>query len=119
MIMNRIIISAPVSDHMGSIVFNCNSTNTELFSLDRRVSRRATLDGDSIINDYGFTHADRTFTIGAVLKSGEIEVLNHIIQTFASVIISTVAGLFLGSFQSTSVKGSEVHMKILIKEKLA
>jgi len=116
--MNNIIISSTVADLAGSVRFKFDPTKTEIFSLGRRVSRRPTLDGGSVIDDYGYTDSDRTFTIVARLPGTMIDAVNYVLKTFSTIVISTVDGLYFGSFQSTKVKGSEVTMKILIKEKM-
>ena len=83
------------------------------------MSRRATLDGGSVFDDYGFSHSDRIFVLVANMSGPMLESLNYLVETFASIMISTVEGLFLGAFQDTIVKGREVTIKILVKEKLA
>jgi len=117
--MNNCVLSATVSDAAGSMRFKFDVKKSEIYSLERRVTRRATLDGGSVTEDYGFTDSDRTFTIVAVLTKTQIESLEYLVRTFSSIVISTVAGLFLASFESTRVKGQEVTIKLLIKEKLA
>jgi hypothetical protein len=117
--MKTIILSSVVADINGHVEFKVDSSKSEIFSRERRVSKRATLDGGSVIEDYGFTHTDRPFTIVARLSESKLRTLNYMIETFSSVIMSTVDGLYLGAFQDSRVKGMEVTIKILIKEKLA
>ena len=116
--MNTIIISSVVADMNGSMRFKFRADKSDIMSMGRRVSKVATLDGGSVTDDFGFTHSDRTFVILATLTKAQIVTLNYMVETFSSITISTVEGLFLGSFRDTKVKGREVSMKILIKEKL-
>jgi hypothetical protein len=117
--MNRAILSAPVSDSQGQIEFKFDVGNSELLSRERRITRRATLDGGSVFDDYGYSHSDRDFTLVTYMSGEMIEALNYMVETFSSILVSTVEGFFLGTFQDTRVKGNEVTIKILIMEKLA
>ena len=117
--MNRVILAATVSDSQGSLEFKFDPSKTDIYSMERRVSKRATLDGGSVFDDYGFSHSDRVFTLVAKMNGVMIDSLNYMVETFTSIMVSTVDGIFLGAFQDTRVKGSEVTIKILIKEKLA
>jgi len=117
--MNTIILSAPVSDIDGVLQFKFDTSKTEIYSLERRVARRATLDGSSVFEDYGFSHTDRTFVIGARLNGTQLDALTYLLETYPSIVVSIVDGLYLAALQDTKVKGSDATIRILIKEKLA
>ena len=50
---------------------------------------------------------NRLFILVASMNGPMIESLNYLVETFASIMVSTVEGLFLGAFQDTIVKGRE------------
>jgi hypothetical protein len=116
--MDTIIISSVVADLNGSMRFKIDPGKSDILSLSRRVSKKATLDGGSVTDDFGFTHSDRTFMIVAKMTGAQVSALNYMVENFTSITVSTVDGLFLGSFQNTKVRGTEVTIKILIKEML-
>ena len=117
--MNMINFASVVSDSQGFLQFKFDTSKTDIYSQERRVSRRATLDGGSVVDDYGFSHSDRTFIVVAKVSGAKLDALNYLVRTFTSIMVSTIDGIFLGAFKDTRVKGNEVTIKILIKEKLA
>jgi hypothetical protein len=117
--MNTVILSSVVADTNGHVEFKMDPSKSEIFSRGRRVSQRATLDGGSVTDDYGYSHTDRPCIIVAKLPLGKIEKINYMIENFSSIILSIKDGLYLGAFQDSRVKGAEITLKIIIKEKLA
>ena len=115
--MSVIVIAAPSADAEGSCTFKYNALS-EVGSLVRRVSRVATLDGGVVINDLGFTHGDRTFSVRAALTKAMTDKLNRILRLYPTVTIAVEEGVFLGAIQSNSITGNVSNLTILIKEKL-
>lgn len=117
--MNTIILSSVISDPFGTMIFKFNPSKSEIYSQGRRVSKRGTLDGGSVFSDYGFTDSDREFNIETQLRGEQLDLLNYMIRNYSSIMVSVIDGLFLAALESTTTIGSNVKLKILIKEKLA
>jgi len=116
--MNNIILSAPAADVNGTVKFKYAGRETDLYSLSRRVTRIATLDGGVVLNDLGFTHGDRTFNISAALTPDQQDSVNRLLRIYPTLMISVQEGLFLGAIEINNVTGNVSVLQILIQEKL-
>lgn len=116
--MNDIILSAPSADVNGTVKFKYAGRETDIYSLSRRVTRTATLDGGSVTNDLGFTHSDRTFNVSAALSPDQQDLVSRLLRTYPTLMISVQEGLFLGAIEVNNVTGNVSVLQILIKEKL-
>jgi hypothetical protein len=55
----------------------------------RRVTRTATLDGQAVIIDNGYTSAGSTLAIEASLTEAEAQRLHHLMQTYPEIIATS------------------------------
>jgi len=109
-----IALSALTFDINGNQAFQTVSPNSQLKNLSRRVSRRATLDGNASIEDNGFSHSDRTFII--VLKNAEkasVDKLTELFKTYSLLLLSTDEGAFEVAPDTLSQKNDEVTIRLL------
>lgn len=89
-------------------------------NLERRVSRVATLDGESTIADLGFTYSDMTYSIKTSnMTTEQITKLENIIKTYSLIRISTREGAFTGVISKMSVGIRPVEFTLLIKRKIS
>ena len=73
---------------------------SDLSASTRRVTRTATLDGQAVIIDNGYTSADSTLAIEAALTEAEAQRLHHLMQIYPEIIASTPEGCYLGVIES-------------------
>lgn len=89
---------------------------------DRRVSRRATLDGGATFTDDGFAHADRTFRITCSIPPApaDLTVLRSLHRNNTQVLCITDEGVFSGVINRFNEQPSgAVSLSFLVKEKLS
>ncbi len=85
----------------------------------RRVSRVATLDGEALLLDYGFSHADSTFDLEVLFSEDKSKQLNRMVQLYAKLVIATRGGLFLGAIKSTKVEKNVIYINFLVEKEIA
>ena len=78
---------------------------SDLSASTRRVTRTATLDGNAVIIDNGYTAADSTLAIEAWLTESEEKRLQHLIQIYPEIIATTPEGCYLGVIDSVRQNG--------------
>ena len=86
----------------------------------RRVNRVATLDGSAVVNDGGFSDADRTlqFRWQPVDKAFEANV-ERITRTYAQIHVSTPSGVFLAAPESYTPGAQESTLRLLVLAKVS
>lgn len=112
-----ISISKTIADRQYGNVIVRELSGSEISSASARISRTALLDGTVYINDFGFCHGDRTFSIKAVLTDAQEMKLRNMLQNWRKVIVSTVEGVFTGTLESLNIYSGTATIKILIKQK--
>ena len=95
----RITLESTVFDPVGVISLEA-LPGSDLSASTRRVTRTATLDGQAIIIDNGYTSADSTLAIEATLTEAEAQRLHHLMQIYPEIIASTPDGCYLGVIDS-------------------
>ena len=73
---------------------------SDLSASTRRVTRTATLDGQAVIIDNGYTAADSTLAIDAALTEPEARALEHLMRIYPEIIATTPEGCYLGVIES-------------------
>lgn len=83
--------------------------------VSRRCSRVATLDGGAVVTDFGYSAADRTYTIKTVADDSALTLwAERIVKTYSSVHIATAYGFFTGTPSRSWVRGGYLYIEILI-----
>ncbi len=62
---------------------------SDLSASTRRVTRSATLDGQAVIIDNGYTSVDSTLNIEAALIEAETQRFHHLMQTYPEIIATS------------------------------
>jgi len=93
--------------------------DSDLSSRRRRVTRVATLDLGSVINDRGFSHSDRTFRIRWQSDDARNSTASRLTQIHGKVNVSTSEGVFSAFIESYEPGALESEMSLLIKERLS
>ena len=100
----RITFESTVFDPVGVISLEALPAS-DLSASTRRVTRTATLDGNAVIIDNGYTSADSTLAIDAWLTETEQQRLQHLIQICPEIIATTPEGCYLGVIDSVRQGG--------------
>ena len=95
----QITLESTVFDPVGVISLEA-LPGSDLSASTRRVTRTATLDGQAVIIDNGYTSADSTLAIEAALTEAEAQRLHHLMQIYPEIIASTPEGCYLGVIES-------------------
>ena len=86
----------------------------------RRMNRVATLDGGAVLNDFGYTDADRTlelrWQVRDKLKGAAVQ---RLVQLYARLHVATPDGFFLAAVEAYRPSTSEASLSLLVIEKLA
>jgi hypothetical protein len=85
--------------------------------ISRRQERTPTLDGDAVITDFGFTQADRTFTLNINATEEQDNNLRQLIEEEYLFALSCREGLFYGSIKDKRGMGGNIRITFLVKEK--
>lgn len=107
-----------VFDPQGSIVIDANPDST-LDTSTRRITRTATLDGNAVIVDNGYTASDSTLSINANLSEPEENRLLRIMHIYPEVVCSTPNGCFLGVIDDMRKSGGINRITFTIQRQLA
>lgn len=110
-----ISITPKVADNENFLVFE-ELPSSNLRSADSRVSRSATLDGGSIIDNQGFSEGDRTIEVEAELTPGQCEVLWNIFTLYTEAYISFKDGFFSGVISAVNIDRTPIRFTFLIEE---
>jgi len=95
----QITFESTVFDPVGVISLEA-LPGSDLSASTRRVTRTATLDGQAVIIDNGYTSADSTLAIEATLTEAEAQRLHHLMQIYPEIIATTPEGCYLGVIES-------------------
>lgn len=112
-------ISALVFDFSGYIELDLLPSYTD-GEVRRRVNRSPTLDGGAVVADGGFSHGDRTLQmrwkrVDSVLE----EAVARMVATYATMVVSTRAGVFLAAPETYNPTADESELRLLVLSKLS
>jgi hypothetical protein len=85
------------------------------FTVSRRATKTATLDGGSVMDDSGYSASDRTYTVKTRDDSGELAAwAERIVKTYSTVEIATRYGFFTGTPMSAWIRDGYLYIEISI-----
>lgn len=116
--MNICAVSTLTYDPLGSIVFQIDPGDAYAFrSVERRVTRTATLDGGAVIVDGGYSPADRTLRLklSSDTSADTMLAIQRIFKTYSMVILFTPEAAFNAAPQSFSVSSNSATANFLVK----
>jgi len=112
-----IAISTPTYNLSGHIVIN-ESPDTLYPQLTRRVTRTATLDGKSSINDMGYSDSDGAYVV-RLNDSSLKDNLESLIKSYPLLYLSTIHGCFSGVIKTMDMSKNTPEFTFLIKERIS
>lgn len=90
-----VAFDAAVFDPAGSVIIDALPSSS-LNTSTRRITRTATLDGNAVIIDNGFTASDSTPRVNAYLSAAQEATVLRLCQLYPEVVCSTPFGCYLG-----------------------
>lgn len=94
--------------------------DSELETITRRVSRTATLDGNSSISDFGYSAADATLLIKLQnLGTADRLALEAMVKLHPLLVVSCRTGCYLGAVSSLNTGITPETITFLVKQKLS
>jgi hypothetical protein len=116
--MTRAVLSTTIFDPEGFVALDV-LPESALDERRRRVNRVATLDGAAAFNDFGFSDADRTFTLRWVPTDAATEAaIDRLVQTYPRLLLAVPGGVFLVAPEILTPGGAESTLILLVERKL-
>jgi hypothetical protein len=100
----------------GSAVLIRDDSRSELLRSRSRVTRTATLDLETVIDNQGYAVGDRTLKIVASVEESKADEIWDLYKNNLYLLISTRDGMFYGSIEDLKIDGGRVEMTFLVKE---
>lgn len=114
----RVVLSALTFDPAGVVALNVRADQV-FGDARRRMNRVATLDGGAVFNDFGYTEADRSITLGWQVRSAAQEAaVARLVELYARVHLATPQGLWLAALEQYNPGATESRLTLLVVEKL-
>jgi len=114
-----ISLSTPVVDVLGSVLLRNTAAGSDTSSMERRVSRTATLDGGAVVTDGGYSAADRTLRIVATeVDEAAYAAVAYLVKNYSVLMVATRDGVFLGAPSNLSMDGGRLKLTVLVTEEL-
>ncbi|MEY2653625.1 MAG: hypothetical protein RLZZ524_653 [Pseudomonadota bacterium] len=85
----------------------------------RRVSRVATLDGGAVVNDFGFSDADRVISLKWSPVLATDVAVKRLLELYQTVQVATRDGVFLAAPESFTARPTESTLRLLVLERLS
>jgi hypothetical protein len=117
--MTRVVLSTLEFDPLAPVEIEATD-DSDFGDAQRRLNRVATLDGGAVFNDFGFTHADRTFSI--VFRPDSMqhaELVKRLVQTYPKITISMKEGVFRVAPFSYLESAETMRLTLLVEAKLS
>jgi len=111
-------LSTRTFDLAGAIIIRELPGESDLEVFERRLSKTATLDGGVVVEDRGYTHGDRTFTVVAPTSIALRDALSYLTQSYSELVVSTAGGVFLAHPLRCLVARERTTMILEVKELL-
>ena len=110
-----ISITTQISSSYG-VVFEEDRDGSNLERLSRRVSRIATLDGASVVNDSGYSDTDRTLVVEAEITEAQKATLEYMIKAYSRLNVASRAGFFSCALRNMGVDNGQLSLTLLVVE---
>jgi hypothetical protein len=112
-----ISITSIAFDPIGPLVLH-PLPDSAVTEVRRRVNRTATLDGGAVVNDGGYSVADRTWRLRWILRSeSELRRLQELVQTRRTVRVASREGCFRAVISKARADSKKAELELLLLEK--
>ena len=99
-----------------AVVLQEDPDGSTLDRFSRRVSRRATLDGGSAVNDSGYSDTDRTLIVEAEITAAQKVTLEYMIKTYSRLNVASKTGFFSCAPEDMDVDNGQLRLTLLVAE---
>lgn len=111
-------LAAPFFDLDGFVVLP-HVEPEGLLGFERRNSRVATLDGRAVINDFGYSDADRTLDIRWRVESeAQLDMIRRLVKAYSRLVVGTDEGCFIGAPGPFSVSNDQAQLQIMVEKRI-
>ena len=94
--------------------------DTSIGETRRRVNRVATLDGGAVLNDRGYSEADRTIELQWRPTSATTEAaVDRLVQTYTRLCVAVRAGCYLVAPEAYTPGAAQSKLRLLVVSKLS
>jgi hypothetical protein len=112
-------LSTPTFDTSGFVELPVTDETND-GEMRRRVARVATLDGGAVVNDGGYTEADRVLSLAWVPNNATREAaVKRMIQLYQQIQVATREGVYLVALESYTPGADESVLRALVLRKLS
>jgi hypothetical protein len=112
-------ISTPTYDLDGHVTLNVREEDSDLGQTARRVTRVATLDGGAVVNDFGFSYADKTLVLSWLAEDEALDDnLDRIVRLYNRLYLSSPHGVFFVAPQAFRRQNETSSLTLLVLERL-
>ena len=113
-----IALASLLYDPVGYVVLQEHPTS-DLHSIERRVSRAKTLDGEVDITDRGFTHGDRDFVVlWAIRNETEYMKIGRMVRLYPVLTMSSREGVFEVTPVRLTRDGRQGRLELMVRRKV-
>lgn len=112
-----ISISAWEDLENGTVMIAEDPTASDLKERPTRVSRTATIDGGSVIDNQGYSDGDRSPVVRARITAEQEDILNNLQANCTYVSISMPDGCYKGVIEAMNCNGGELSLSLMIESK--
>lgn len=112
----NVVIKPKVFDPEGN--FRAAIEWVDMGEVTRRLSRRATIDGGTWIDDFGSSAGDRVFEIGVKSSESVFKRLKRVQQFYNEVDLIVPEGVFSGAIAAVRV-ADFVYFTFMVKEQIS
>jgi hypothetical protein len=115
-----VTISSPIADPLGHVRLDVSFESSLGGDVVRRVNRVPTLDGGAVVNDFGYSDADRTIDLAWMPTSRAVEdAVVRMLQLYEQIHVSTPAGFFRAAPERYTPGATESRLRLLVLAKLS
>lgn len=112
-------LASQVFDLNGAVVLK-RTEESDVATVERRMSRTATLDGGAVITDGGYSPGDKTLRIIAEnVSRDEFDAVAYLVKTYSQVVVSTETGCYVGGLERLSISDGKLQVTVLVTEDIS
>ena len=105
-----------VSQDSGSAIVIKEDVGSDIYDVQARASRTATLDGGAIVEHYGYTASDLTLRVSTRTTAEQEAAIRTMFENETFVLITTKTGAYYGVISSLRALNGILSMTLLVKE---
>lgn len=115
----RVTLTTLTFDPLGVVALDVVSDQT-FGESRRRMNRIATLDGGAVLNDFGYSEADRTMVLRWKVRDlATGAAVQRLVQLYARLHVATPDGFYLAAVEAYTPSTSAASLSLLVINKLA